>query len=296
MWFNQTSLLTRHFRHLNYYPPPYIVMATTQSIIPGPDDVLFALSKLQQGSSSEARPSAKSLLKSLQVDHPDWKISHQRLVKILKKERESRENSQTVSNAPSPSANIFSPNSRARITKVDSPVASKNVLKSRLRPKAALSFVYGKARKMRTPTTKPQSYCPYETAEGETNDPTFVPLEAGETLESEPWIRASESEEGKMKTSPEVVVVKDKKKKQKASTSTSTSTPTPTPPSPPTVARTIVSELIKEESKPLAASSPAADDFVDASVREGSMTVQENTSCFSAFTQQSQAKGKCSVM
>ncbi|GMI46939.1 hypothetical protein TrCOL_g8450 [Triparma columacea] len=260
--------------------------------IPEPNEVLSALSKLSMGSSSDKRPSAKTLLKSLQTEHPDWKISHQRLVKILKKERETSENSQPLSNlpTPSPSSNIFSPNSRARISNADSPVSSKNVLKSRLRPKAALSFVYGAARKMRTPTPKPISYCPYETSEGEVNDPTFVPLGAGENVESaEPWVRGDVStSEDKTKT-PEVVVVKSED-----------NTTNPTPPSPPTVARTIVSELIKEESTPLSSSSPSSspvtDDFVDSSLRESSMTVKENTSCFSAFTGSNNAKGSCSLM
>ena len=72
----------------------------------------------------------------------------------------------------------------------DSPVSTKNVISSRLRPKAALSFVYGKARKMRTPTPKAESYCPYENAEGENTDPTFVPFDSGKVVESSPWLRA----------------------------------------------------------------------------------------------------------
>ena len=68
-------------------------------------------------------------------------------------------------------------------------------------------------RKMKTPTTKaPETYCPYETSEGETNDPSFIPLNEAEEgdMEAEPWVRR-EKKEQKMRT-PEVVVIAEREK------------------------------------------------------------------------------------
>jgi len=121
--------------------------------VPNQEEIFSALSEYRAANPAPLkRPSAKVLLKAIQADHPDYKLTHQRLVKILKKEgtveKESSENNQTAANNnATPTPNLFSPNSRARIAKADSPVSSKNVITgSRLRPKNALSFVYGKAR------------------------------------------------------------------------------------------------------------------------------------------------------
>ena len=80
----------------------------------------------------------------------------------------------------------------------DSPVSTKNIIESRLRPRSALSFVYGKIRKRKTPTTKysPKREDSFDD-DNEVEDPSFIPHsddvdvddDADETADSEQWSR-----------------------------------------------------------------------------------------------------------
>ena len=74
---------------------------------------------------------------ALTVEHQDWKLTHQRMVKILKREGKV--------SAPIPTAvkenaaeTVFSPKTMKRVKAADEPVDSKNILQDRLRPESKL--------------------------------------------------------------------------------------------------------------------------------------------------------------
>jgi hypothetical protein len=163
-------------------------------------------------SPSAKPPNSKALLRALTAAHPAWKLTQQRLVKVLKREG-CDENDAARANAASDAAAAndasfssaasyasasdapaaMSPGTRKRVGEVDGPVAQRNVLGSRLRPRAALSFVYGAAKALRSPAAKSASRT--EKGEGEEEDPTFVPradlASDGEGAgPAEPWTRA----------------------------------------------------------------------------------------------------------
>ncbi|GMI19136.1 hypothetical protein TeGR_g14964 [Tetraparma gracilis] len=160
-------------------------------------------------SPSAKPPNSKSILRALTAHHPDWKLTQQRLVKVLKREG-CDENDAACANAAwaandasfssaasytsaSDAPAVMSPATRKRVGEVDGPVAQRNVLGSRLRPRAALSFVYGAAKALRSPAAKSAGRT--EKGEGEEEDPTFVPradlASDGEGAgPAEPWTRA----------------------------------------------------------------------------------------------------------
>jgi hypothetical protein len=197
-----------------------MTVISVPSQVPKDTEVLAALASFRSYTAATAEadskaPNSKVILKNLTGAHPHWKLTQQRLVKILKKETDYNNangenvspaitnmnaitsnsssnsnnsnmddddascNSSFSSNTSTPAAKpTFSPQAMAA---VDSPVDSKNILKSRLRPKSALSFVWGNARRLKTPTkmmNKPES-----TDEDEDADPTYVPNEDDEDFE-----------------------------------------------------------------------------------------------------------------
>ena len=157
-------------------------------------EVLEALKMFRSSTtSSESKPNAKRILKALTLTNPEWKLTHQRMVKILKKEGKppAKENTCQDANTNKGKATVFSPNTLKKVKAADAPVDPKNVLKTRLRPKSSLSFVYGGARKAKTPTRG-------ETAENEeeseTSDPTFVANFEEDEVDSRgpSWVRANQ--------------------------------------------------------------------------------------------------------
>ena len=162
--------------------------------VPKDDDVLLALSQYRflnslSPSGDAKAPNSKAILRSLTEQHPNWKLTQQRMVKILKKEDdykatiENNQNTANIGNMSAPAAStaapaaasIFSPTTKKTVMAVDSPVDAKNIIShSRLRPRSALSFVYGKAKSkmgMKPPNVAKKD----ATEETEAADPTFVP-------------------------------------------------------------------------------------------------------------------------
>ncbi|GMI02952.1 hypothetical protein TrVE_jg10443 [Triparma verrucosa] len=125
--------------------------------VPKDETVLTALAGYRASlSTPESKPNAKRILKALLATHPEWRLTHQRMVKILKREGKvvvkavGDENDRDGINRKE----IFSPGTLSKISTLDQPVRHQNILPSRLRPKSSISFVYGNAVRQKTPDMK----------------------------------------------------------------------------------------------------------------------------------------------
>ena len=183
-------------------------MSTSAIYIPREDELLSELSAFRSAVSndqSSKAPNAKAIMRHFSSAHPDWMITHSRLVKALKLEKEKlalsassacptkyvgdndenvvnsllrSDSSTSIGNSNVP---LMSPKSKAVMLTLDSPVSKKNILPTRLRPASVLSMVYGKVLRkggVDSTTTTPQkerdSRLASDRAE-EAEDPTFVP-------------------------------------------------------------------------------------------------------------------------
>ncbi len=163
---------------------------TVAQFVPRDEEVLTHLGVYRKTlDPTQKAPNAKQILKALTNANPQWKLTQQRMVKILKREHKPvvafKENTAASANID----NLFSPKTASKAQAVDTPVNTKNILKSRLRPSKALSFVYGKAKGTKTPTKQSRE----ADDDDEAADPSFVPNfdQNGNAATPEAWSRVA---------------------------------------------------------------------------------------------------------
>ncbi|GMH84040.1 hypothetical protein TL16_g09794 [Triparma laevis f. inornata] len=198
------------------------------------------------------KPNAKRILKHLLASHPEWRLTHQRMVKILKREGKvplvvgSDENSREEENMKE----LFSPKTRSKISEVDQPVRHQNIISSRLRPKSSLSFVYGKSLHQKTPNGKQT-----QKSDEDEDDAEFIPHvdeDEEECGETEGWSRTSKAPT----PAPKAPIIIQTPSPAAAPTEKKSSgflkrfkkSPTPTPPSVSLPVQEIVVDIMEEKS------------------------------------------------
>jgi hypothetical protein len=110
-----------------------------QPFVPTKEALLKEITSLKAAAGDKNAQSTKVLTEVLKRTHPEWKINSKRIIRILQSQKKATttygDENASANTGILKAAKIFSPSTGSKASLADTPVDSKNILSTRLRPR-----------------------------------------------------------------------------------------------------------------------------------------------------------------